>query len=79
MSVDLVIRGGRVFGHDGAVDLAIQGGRIVQIGGAISDAGRELDARGMPFVITDAEIDRVVEVLAGAISQAVADAQAATA
>jgi adenosylmethionine-8-amino-7-oxononanoate aminotransferase len=34
---------------------------------------------GPPFIITAAEIDRIVEVLAQAISQATADARAATA
>jgi adenosylmethionine-8-amino-7-oxononanoate aminotransferase len=39
----------------------------------------DLIVLGPPFIVTATEIDRIVEVLAGAISQATAEARAATA
>jgi cytosine/creatinine deaminase len=39
---DLLLRGGRPWGHDGAADVSVRGGRIEQIGPGLDPAGAEV-------------------------------------
>jgi adenosylmethionine-8-amino-7-oxononanoate aminotransferase len=63
---------------EAVLHLARQFGVLVYSSTGVADGvDGDLIVLGPPFIITDAEIDRIVEVLARAISQAVAEARAA--